>query len=148
ALPQQQQRREPLLILLADKGSAEFQRGSEAIEERVAVGKQCRGVESSTAPCDVCTGDPVCAGYFAPPHVPNKPVEVVGIELIEIERLTCALAGGAERDLAQSPEFPDHVWDFDRAGDVDREIASTCEEGSCGESGNFRGEFTGIDGRG
>src|SRR5262249_18683977 len=108
AAPEQQQRREALLVLGAYERATELDRGSEQLEEQLRVLEQCEAVEAGPAEAatdEVGAAEPVGADDLASLRVPDEKVLVVLIEGIEIRAAPAALPDRAEGELAQPPEL-------------------------------------------
>ena len=108
AFPQQQQRRELALIFGPDERTAQLERWPQLPDEARIEAEQRLGIKPLQSEPRHQSGniaEPVCADNLALLFIPEKQVQVMRIEPIQIERLACPFPCRAKCDFAQTPDL-------------------------------------------
>ena len=108
ATPQEEQRLIVALEFLAHERPAQFERRPHVAQQRRGIAKERAGVEAGEPASGhhrVGGGDAIRAGNHPLVAVPYEEMAVVPVESVEIQVAARALAGRAERDLAQASDL-------------------------------------------
>jgi hypothetical protein len=103
------------LELGADEGAAELQRGTELVQQRLAVDEQAVCIEAAqTALPDrhVRHGQAVRSQDLAPPVIPDEQLLIPVVVSVPIASPSGALAHRAEAELTQATDLRHQAWDL------------------------------------
>ena len=143
ALPQQQQRLKIALIVAGHERAAQLQRRPQRLQGAAPEAEQAGDVQAALAALGQHAIDrrqTIGAGKTPLRVVPQPQVQVVLIEVIQIERLAAALAGGPESQLALAADFLQHARNLRGRGQVHRIVALRQQAGAGRQAGDLGGQ--------